>query len=66
MLTDLTLFDISIRQNSSSEIATAIRAMIHKETPPDHKIALSVKWMVERNTESMYWLRQQKYGNLEA
>ena len=46
LVTDLTLFDLGVRQHHAAELASAIRALVRKEEPPNQKIALTVKWMV--------------------
>lgn len=56
---------MGIRQIPSSQISLAVLALVKKEEPPDQNIALAVKWMVERNSDTLFWLRQQKYGGLD-
>lgn len=62
LLADLSLFDPSIRQICGSKVAEAIFALVGGQEAPDYKVGLAVKWMIERNGESLYWLQQQKYG----
>lgn len=62
LLADLSLFDLNVRQIETNKLAGAILALSCGEDPPDYNIGLSVKWMIERNSDSLYWLKQQKYG----
>lgn len=63
LLADLSLFDLNIRQLRPSEIAAGIVGTVRKEGG-NEGIVLSLKWMVERNPESLHWLCDQKYRGL--
>jgi hypothetical protein len=64
LLADLSLFDLSVRQLRPSEVAEAVIGAVRKEPGGDEKIMLAVKWMIERNPESLHWLCEQKYIGL--
>ena len=56
-LADLSLFDINIRQYPASQICLALLALVRREDPAEEKVGLGIKWMVERNAETMIWLK---------
>lgn len=60
LLLDLCLFDLTMRQYRYSDLAHAISKLGRGEEGDD-PLSLGVKWMIERNQETVRWLIDQKY-----
>ncbi len=63
---DLTLFDPHMRQFRAPELARCLQGMAEGVNAKglDEKIVLGVKWMIERNSESLGWLIDRYYPTL--
>jgi hypothetical protein len=67
---DLSLFDVKMRQFRGNDLVKCIRWMGQKGN--DHRgvdekmkpIIQNILWMIERNSDSLSYLLQQRYPNL--
>ena len=66
LLTDLSLFDLHMRQFPAFELANILQVLGEGRQwrNDDEKLVLACKWMVERNSEAMSWLIERFYPSL--
>ncbi len=66
LIADVCLFDLSLYEYQPYELAKNIRMLVYNIEPPfnEERLALNIKWALERNRAHLDWLKEYKYKEL--